>query len=118
MPKHTIECFYFITSYFQRIILAFIKETQKPDIFTLERTFLSKLIHFDNVNYLEGVAVSQSSRRFRKEIECDKPNGKVLERIRKILLNVDLYGISVVGMVILCRVNEKKGMEEKQKPVI
>jgi hypothetical protein len=99
-------------------MLAFIRGAQKPDIFTLECTFLSKLIHFGSVDYFEGAAVSQSSRRFRKEIEGDKRKGKVLERIRKILLNVDPYEIGVVGMVILWTVSEKKGMEEKQRPVI
>jgi hypothetical protein len=98
-------------------MLAFIRGTQKPGVFTLECTFLSKLIHFGSVDYFEGAAVSQSSRRFRKEIEGDKPKGKVLERITKILLNVDPYEIGVVGTVILWTVSEKKGMEEKQRPI-
>jgi len=34
------------------------------------------------------------------------------------MLNVDPYKIGVVGMAILWTVNEKKGMEEKQRPVI
>jgi len=79
---------------------------------------LSKLLHFFSVDYFEGAAVTQSGRRFRKEIEGDNRKGKVLERIRKILLNVDSYEIGVVGMAILWTVNEKKGIEEKQKPVL
>jgi len=60
-------------------MLVFIRGTQKPDIFTLECTFLSKLIHFGSVDYFKGAAVSQSSRRFKEEIEGTNARGKSLK---------------------------------------
>jgi hypothetical protein len=92
-------------------MLAFIRGA-KNRIYSHGTYILSKLLHFCSVDYFEGAAVSQSSRRFKKEIEGDKRKGKVLKRIRKILLNVDPYEIGIFGIVILWTANEKKGMYE------